>query len=75
MSNDNGYLPAKPGLSILIKRKDGTTFFCASGTGDKPAIWAKRNRKYAVEHKKDLQRNGFNCKIVPVLYSEPVIDM
>jgi hypothetical protein len=61
------------GWSVEIKRKDGTAFLCSSGLGNYPPIWSKRNRKYAVEHKKRAIELGHKAKVVSVLYMEPQI--
>jgi len=53
---------------VAIFREDGTHFLCSTGVGDKPAVWHRRNRRYAVEHKKELIKEGFKAKVVPVRY-------
>lgn len=63
----------RKGWCVSIKRKDGSSFMCSSMNGDATPVWAKRNRKYAVEHKKMLRRNGFNARVVPVLFTDPII--
>ena len=65
-------LPARKGWGVAITRKDGTRFL-SCGTGNGRAVWANCNRKWAVEHKRDLASHGFKCRVVPVLYSDPVI--
>ncbi len=63
----------KRGWSVQIQRKDGTNFLCANDIGNFPPIWTKKNRKWAVLHKKELKIHGFKAKVVPVLYSEPAL--
>lgn len=61
------------GWAIKITRDDGTFFMAGSGTGDVPAVWHKRNRKYAVKHKKELRKHDLRAKVVPVLYNPPEV--
>ena len=64
----------KVGWAIQFKRKDGTTFLACSGVGDQPAVFVRRNRKRAVEHKKAcLEQGNLKGKIVPVCYADPVV--
>lgn len=58
------------GWAVEIRRYDGTTFF-ARGTGDMPAVWVLRNKKYAVRYKRELVESGFSCGVVPVEFGEP----
>ena len=62
-----------PGYSVSITRKDGTSFLSSSGLGEGRAFWSKRNRQFAVAHKRQLREAGLNAKVVPVLYTEPEI--
>jgi hypothetical protein len=67
-------LPAQIGWGIIIRRKaDGSEFLCASGTGDGSPVWAKCNRRYAVAHKKELRKHGFDARVVPVAYATPMV--
>lgn len=64
---------AKRGWAIEITRKDGSTFLAHSGNGIMPAIYAWSMRKYAAKFRKELLVYGFRpCKVVPVLYFEPI---
>lgn len=56
------------GWGVAIFRENGTHFLCSAGVGDKPAIWCKQNRKWAVQHKRELIAEGFKAKVVPVRY-------
>ena len=60
-------------VAVMITRKDGSVFLASGGMGNAPAVWAKCNHRYAVAHKRDLRRAGLNAKVVPVLYTAPVI--
>jgi hypothetical protein len=63
----------KEGWAVEIERRDGTTFFASGrGEGIYPVVWHNRNRKGAVNFKRDLLIAGFHCKVVPVKYVEPV---
>ena len=59
--------------TISIRRKDGTEFPASGGMGEFPAVFSKRNRKRAVEFKRDLLAAGLDCRIVKVLVAKPVI--
>lgn len=66
-------IPApRKGFAVAIRRKDGTEFLCSAGLGEAPPIWSARNRKHAVEHKRELRRNGFKARVVPVIYFAPI---
>ena len=69
-------LEMKQGWAIEITRDDGTTFLASTGVGDGPAVWCKRNRKYAVQHKKKLREEGRikRCRVVSVYYFEPIVE-
>lgn len=62
------------GYAVEIVRKDGSTFLSSGGIGCFPAIWLRRrNRRFAVEYKRDLIRHGFKCRVVEVEVSQPVV--
>lgn len=60
----------KKGWSVEITRKDGTTFLAASGNGLLPVV--HHLRRHAVEVKRNLLPH-FDCRVVPVQYSEPKV--
>lgn len=64
------------GCAVQIKRKDGTTFLACSHPGILPAIWPLSQRRFAVEHRRELQGHGFDAKVVRVVFNfgwrEPV---
>lgn len=63
----------KQGYAVQIRREDGSTFLSSAGVGDVSPVWCKRNRRYAVDHKRDLRKQGFNAKVVEVLYMIPEV--
>jgi len=61
------------GFCVQIRRADGSTFLSGSHPGTYPAVWCKSNRKYAVDHKRELRCQGFRCRVVPVTFTYPVV--
>ena len=66
-------MKALEGWAIEIMRTDGVTFLATAGHGTYPGVWCKANRKHAVEYKRDLLLGGMKCRVVPVLYTRPVV--
>lgn len=57
--------------TVEIVRRDGTSFYCASAHGDFPPVWANKNRRFAVAHKRELQAAGFKARVVAVEAETP----
>jgi hypothetical protein len=57
----------------MITRKDGTKFMASSGTGILTPVWIHSQRKYAVQWKRDLRKEGFQAKVVPVQFMRPIV--
>lgn len=66
-------LPARKGWGVAITRDDGTRFLSSSGNGIGRAVWTRAQRRYAVAHKRHLIDHGFKARVVPVIFSEPII--
>lgn len=66
-------LNTRRGWGIAIRRDDGTEFLASSGHGILPAIWIRSQRKYAVQHKRELIAEGFVARVALVLFATPEI--
>lgn len=66
-------LGLEKGWGVQITRKDGTKFLASSGAGILSPVWVNSQRKYAVQWKKDLVKEGFKAKVVPVCFTRPVV--
>lgn len=61
------------GYSVQIKRADGSAFLCASDQGILPPVWTLSQRRYAVQHKRELIAQGFRAKVVRVAFADVVV--
>jgi hypothetical protein len=66
-------LPSRNGYAVAIRRKDGSEFLALTDKGISPAVWTLSQRTFAVEFKRHLMRHGFKCRVVRVLFADPMI--
>jgi hypothetical protein len=63
----------RAGWGVAIRRADGSEFLALSGVGILSAVWPLAQRKYAVEHKRELVCTGFVARVVRVAFTVPMI--
>lgn len=61
------------GWAVEIRRKDGSTFFAASGRGVSTPVWNHGNRSYACAFVRELKEQDLDAKVVRVAYAEPKV--
>lgn len=66
-------LVPRQGYGVEIRRADGTTFLSTAGHGVVPAIWNLSNRRYAAIHKNEMRDEGFDARLVRVIFADPIV--
>lgn len=61
----------RKGFSVAIKRKDGSEFLACGSRGVLPSVFIER--RWAVQHKRELIAENFKCRVVPVFWSAVTI--
>lgn len=60
----------RAGWAVAIRAKDGTTFLACATPGVLPAVWTRAQRRFAVQHKRELVAQGFRARVVRVRFHD-----